>query len=354
MNRVIPAHGRAVPCPWTPFEAVTSAGDPSVPRVALAIVSLAVSTITGCGASAAAPSEDPGRLVTPPPLHQLVGEGADLALDIKIADLVRSPYFDLLTARAADVPLTAAGAEIEWLSSLARRTDALVVGAWLAADDTLETVMLMRGRYRAEDAREIVAGEAGLSEERRPGSVVFERGGRAIALVGSHTIVVGHGPRVRASVARFDAPIRARASDDAVAVLSTMERLESVELAAFVRVREQVGRLLSELADAERGGGVRALSVEADVEQGLSIRFELATESEAAASVLRPIVDARAQAVGGTALAEVLGLGPALEATRTETLGNRVVAHVFVDDGTLRAVVQAARELAVELGRDTP
>ncbi len=345
MNRALPTRGYRLP-----FLRVNG----PTARLGLALATLACATLMGCGARAADATNEPRDARPLPDLLGMVADDADASLEAKVDAITRSPYFELVASSLRDATEPGARAESEWLLDLAGRTDHLVAVAWLMPDGTLETLVLLRGRYGEEDVRRMTAGERGLHEERRPSVRAFVRGERALALVGLHTIAVGPTPRLRAAIARLDAPAPPRSAEDAAAPLSARQAHSTSELAVFVRVTDRVARLLSEMVETRGAGELRSLALDADLGRGLRLRVELATESADAASRLLPIVEARAAALVDSALVDVLGLAPSLRGARAESVGASVVASAFVDDATLRSAIAAAWELAIELARPSP
>lgn len=317
------------------------------------LVSLAISALTlstwGCG-SPSVRSRAPVEELEPPTLFALAPEGADAALLMRVEPLVASPYFALLAASLRQDREPAALAESEWILDLAGRTDEIVALGWLGADDSLETLVLLRGRYDDEDARRMTTGEQGVREERYRRGRMFVRGDRALGIFGTHIIAVGPTRRVRETIARVDFQ-RARPDHDAVAALSEMARRSSSEVLLVVRTRPPMIELLGAVARARGEGDLRSIALDADVEAGLRARVDLVAESAEAATRLRSVVAERIAALGETALVEVLGLGAAIREIRPESEGRSVVARASIDDESLRAAITAALELADELER---
>ncbi len=311
-------------------------------------MAIVAASIVGCGARSAA-RDVPADA---PPLGVVVGEGADAAFAVAPSVLARSEYFELVLERLEEAGGASGRAEVAYLRDLARRTERAIVGVWIPDPDTVETTTVLRGRFDASDVAEMTRGEPGVREERHDDASIVVARDRALARVGSHTLVLGDTARVRAAVARALSPRAPETTGDVLDAFAREGPGRDAPLALAIRVTPAVRVLLEELAGEELVlDAVRTILVAARLGPGIELRVLVATDSPGDAAIARDVVELVLSRIAGSALAAVLGLAASLDARVVTIEGSAVVARVSVSDADLRAAIAAAGELAIELER---
>ncbi len=313
-------------------------------RVVPPFLLLALVALVGCGGAQASVevSASVGAPAPPPPVpmrapETLLPAAAPVVVRVDLAALRNSPHFGAVHDGLRAV---ADGDDVTTMLSLADRTDEIWGAVVPGQNRPMAMVIVARGRYTPEDARQIVAAaNPPATPGQRGAFTIYTHGEAAFSLIGDHTIVIG----VRSAV---EGALDLQASGDGTgptdsAVLSGMERIGFRQAGAAVsaRITEEIYAEL-ELPPILQSS-IESASAAVAIDDGVHGAVIVRTSSSFVAGTLI--------ALGRTQLAEArrepqieaLGLAPLLNGITLASEGPEATARLEVSGPDVAALVSS-------------